>query len=58
MRDTIDPSIASKLFENILSACTQSELMLKNDVSLKEIIYHLEEILWLGFFNKNAITIL
>ena len=36
----------------ILSTCTQPELMLKNDFSLKDIIYHLEEILGFGIFIK------
>ena len=28
--------------------------MLKNDLSIKDVIFHLEEILGFGFFNKNA----
>ena len=32
----------------------QTEFMLKNDFSIKDIICHLEEILGFGFFNKNA----
>ncbi len=54
LRDTIDPIISAKLFENILSICTQPEFMLKNDFTMQNIIYHLEEILGFGFFNKNA----
>ena len=55
LRETIDPTIAAKLFENILSICTRSEFVLKNDFSLKDIIFHLEEILGFGFFNKIAL---
>ena len=54
LRDTIDPIIAAKLFENILSTCACSDFMLKNDFSIKDIIFHLEEILGFGFFNKDA----
>ena len=55
LKDTIDPTIAAKLFENILSTCARPEFVLKNDFSLKDIIFHLEEILGFGFFNINAI---
>tara|TARA_B100001245_G_C22806361_1_gene388477 strand:- start:204 stop:815 length:612 start_codon:yes stop_codon:yes gene_type:complete len=55
LRETIDPTIAAKLFENILSICTRPEFVLKNDFSLKDIIFHLEEILGFGFFNKIAL---
>ena len=55
LRETIDPTIAAKLFENILSICTRPEFVLKNDFSLKDIIFHLEEILGFGFFNKTAL---
>ena len=55
LRETIDPTIAAKLFENILSICTRPEFVLKNDFSLKDIIFHLEEILGFGFFKKNAL---
>ena len=43
------------LLKNRLSICTQPEFMLKNDFNHKDIIYHLEEILGFGFFNKNAL---
>ena len=55
LKDTIDPTISAKLFENILSTCARSEFVLKNDFSLKDIIFHLEEILGFGFFKKNAL---
>jgi AcrR family transcriptional regulator len=55
LKDTIDPTIAAKLFENILSTCARPEFVLKNDFSLKDIIFHLEEILGFGFFKKNAL---
>ena len=55
LRETIDPTIAAKLFENILSICTRPEFVLKNDFSLKDIIFHLEEKLGFGFFNKIAL---
>ena len=55
LRETIDPTIAAKLFENILSICTRPEFVLKNDFSLKDIIFHLEEILGFGFFKKNTL---
>jgi len=55
LKDTIDPTITAKLFENILSTCARPEFVLKNDFSLKDIIFHLEEILGFGFFKKNAL---
>ena len=55
LKDTIDPIISAKLFENILSTCARPEFVLKNDFSLKDIIFHLEEILGFGFFKKNAL---
>jgi len=55
LKDTIDPTISAKLFENILSTCARPEFVLKNDFSLKDIIFHLEEILGFGFFKKNAL---
>ena len=55
LRDTIDPVISAKLFENILNTSMHPEFMLKNDFTPKDIIYHLEEILGFGFFNKNAL---
>jgi len=55
LRDTIDPILSAKLLENMLYTSLQLEFMLKNDFSYNDVIYHLEEILSFGLFNKNAL---
>jgi len=55
LRETIDPILSAKLLENMLYTSMQLEFMLKNDFSYNDVIYHLEEILSFGLFNKNAL---
>ena len=53
LRETLDPIVSAKLFVNILNTSFRPEFILKNNINIKEAIYHIQEIVISGFFNKK-----
>ena len=53
LRETLDPAVSAKLFVNILNTSFRPEFILKNNIKIKEAIYHIQEIVISGFFNKK-----
>ena len=53
LRETLDPIVSAKLFVNILNTSFRPEFVLENNISINDAIYHIQEIVISGFFNKK-----
>ena len=53
LRETLDPIVSAKLFVNILNTSFRPEFILENIISINDAIYHIQEIVISGFFNKK-----
>ena len=53
LRETLDPIVSAKLFVNILNTSFRPEFILENNISINDAIYHIQEIVISGFFNKK-----
>ena len=53
LRETLDPVVSAKLFVNILNTSFRPEFILENNISINDAIYHIQEIVISGFFNKK-----
>ena len=53
LRETLDPAVSAKLFVNILNTSFRPEFVLENNISINDAIYHIQEIVISGFFNKK-----